>query len=101
MGAADMDTECLNRGGMLCIDDGRGRSIQVREGVIWLTQERDARDIFLFPGDSFRLDHPGRAIVQAIDVSTFTLTAAQPEPGPWARLVASHRKAPVLVTGQR
>jgi hypothetical protein len=101
MGAADMDAERLDSGGMLCIDHGRGRSIYVREGVIWLTQECDARDVFLFPGDSFRLDHPGRAIVQAIGVSTFTLTAAQPEPGRWARLVASHRKALVLVTGQR
>jgi hypothetical protein len=77
MDTADMSTECLAAGEILRIDHGRGRVIQVGEGVIWLTQERDARDVFLVPGDSFRLDHHGRAIVQAIDPSTFTITPAQ------------------------
>src|SRR5262245_47553402 len=47
------------------IDNGRGLSITCLKGHVWITQDRDVRDIILGPGQSFVLDRNGLAIVYA------------------------------------
>lgn len=42
-----------------------GLYLLCREGIVWITQEGDARDIILQAGEEFRLDRPGLVIVQA------------------------------------
>ena len=53
--------------------------IYVWEGELWLTQEGDRRDRYLGPGGCFRLDRDGVTLAQAIERSTVSLTAPQPE----------------------
>jgi hypothetical protein len=59
-------TEALPRGGLRRITDGRGLLLLCLEGRLWLTQEGDARDIVLEPGQTARVEHGGLAIVQAL-----------------------------------
>jgi hypothetical protein len=40
-----------------------GWTVTCRSGAVWITQEGDARDIFLMPGDGCTLDHPGLTLV--------------------------------------
>jgi hypothetical protein len=65
----------LARGGQLRIVDGRGLLIHVWQGSLWVTQERDRRDIVLEAGDSFRLDRNGVALVKAWDDTVLSLAA--------------------------
>ncbi len=57
----------LRWGTPLTVNDGEGTCITARRGTVWITQDNDLRDVVLSSGESFRLDHPDLAIVQAFD----------------------------------
>jgi Protein of unknown function (DUF2917) len=50
---------------LLDIDDGHGLAVLCVDGVVWITQSNDARDIVLKAGQTFVLDRPGLALVAA------------------------------------
>ncbi len=56
----------IGRNATLRIPHARGRTVLCASGQVWLTQHGDARDVFLTTGQSFTLDHPGDAVLQAI-----------------------------------
>ncbi len=68
----------LKRDGFLRIVDGRGRSLAVFRGLLWVTQDGDRRDIFLRAGQTFTIDQPGTTIVEALEDSS--LLVLDPEP---------------------
>jgi hypothetical protein len=70
-----LDGAALPRGGLLSIRGGRGALLFIDRGQVWLTQERDRRDIVLGAGAWYRLDRDGTAIVQARRAAVVTLTA--------------------------
>jgi hypothetical protein len=79
----------LTRGELLRLRDKRGRGIAVISGAVWLTQDADDRDIVLGPGQSFVLDRPGLALVQALQASAlmvFDARAPKPRRSAWPRL---------------
>ena len=64
----------LAKGDLLRFQDARGRSIVLVEGMVWITQEDDPRDVFLSDRESFAFNRPGVALVQAIsDASLIAL----------------------------
>lgn len=65
----------LPSGGLLQVENGRDLLVHVWEGSIWLTQERDQRDILLKAGEWFRLDRQGRCVVEATKPSAIALTS--------------------------
>jgi len=90
------DSLSLTRGSMLRIEDGRDILIYVWEGEIWLTEHGERRDRLLRAGDWHRLEREGAAIGYALERSTLTLTA--PEPEQFARrivLIMAGTAAPV------
>ena len=56
----------IGRNATLRIPYARGRTVLCASGQVWLTQHGDARDVFLGTGQSFTLDHPGDAVLQAV-----------------------------------
>jgi hypothetical protein len=71
-----LEGAALGRGELLTIREGRGALLFVDSGEVWLTQERDPRDVVLPAGAWFRLDRSGTAVVQARRAASVTLTAA-------------------------
>ena len=69
----------LDRGGKLKIEDGREMLVYVWKGKVWLTQERDRRDVVLRAGEWFRLDRNGVAVVTALAGCALTLTSPYEE----------------------
>lgn len=65
----------LPRGGVACIEDGKGVVVEVWDGELWITQEGDRRDYFVGAGSAFTLAREGLAIVYALRESQVTLTA--------------------------
>lgn len=50
---------------LLDIHDGQGVAVTCLEGVLWVTQSNDPRDVVIKTGQSFVLDRPGLALVCA------------------------------------
>lgn len=64
----DPDETCVQRltqGQSLKVRDATGCTVMCCAGTVWITQENDARDIFLTAGRSFTFDRPGLALIRA------------------------------------
>ena len=59
----------------ISVVDGKGARIAVTTGSVWITQERDPRDVLLRPGQSFTLDRDGTTIVEALIDAEIALDA--------------------------
>jgi hypothetical protein len=55
--------------------DGAGLTVRADSGRLWITQEKDTRDILLRAGEAFELDRDGLALVYAIDPAEVVLLA--------------------------
>jgi|SRR5271169_5687352 len=60
----------LNPREALHLDDAQGTILVAERGCLWVTLERDPRDIILTQGMRFEIDRPGRTIVAAETKST-------------------------------
>ena len=65
----------MGRGASLRIEDGAGILVYIWEGEVWLTQEGDARDHFVTPGQWFRIERDGAALLYATRRTHATLTS--------------------------
>jgi hypothetical protein len=57
----------LARGQTLKVRDGAGSTVCAREGTLWITEENSGADVLLAPGQCFRLQKRGVAVLQAFD----------------------------------
>ena len=55
------------------IPDASVADIRCTAGCLWLTLDNDPRDVILAPGDSFAADGPKRALLYALEPSSFVL----------------------------
>ena len=69
--ATKLDAQAVMR-----VFDGQGRGLAVLDGMVWVTQDGDPRDIFVGSGESFTFDRPGLAIVQALEPTHLFMLAA-------------------------
>ena len=65
----------LAQGSLLCIDDGREMRVHAWDGCLWITQERDRRDVTLKAGESFRIVRRGRTLIHAVRGGVIALTS--------------------------
>src|SRR5437667_399275 len=63
----------LDRRQTLVLKNAQGTVVAVERGCVWITLERDPRDIVLAKGMRFVIDRPGRTIVAAETASTLRL----------------------------
>ncbi len=59
----------LQRGEMVTLDDARGMRIRARHGLLWVTEEGNARDHILGAGETLTVGHGGRTVVQALQAA--------------------------------
>jgi hypothetical protein len=74
---------------MLRLRDVRGHSILDVSGRLWITQQGDARDIFLDVGERFAFDRDGEALVQAIGPRAAVAVIEAPAPASAPGLAAA------------
>ena len=74
-----LDQLVMARGSSLRIEDGDGMTIRVRWGGAWITQEADRRDYYIAPGESFRLNRGGSALVTALQRACVDATSPRTE----------------------
>jgi hypothetical protein len=56
------------------IEDGRGTTVRVVRGSVWITEEGDPRDRFMTAGARLAIASPGVTLVSALTPSTISLT---------------------------
>jgi DUF2917 family protein len=62
----------LRRGRLIRVS-GLGRTVHAHSGRVWITEENSERDVVLEAGQSFRLVHPGLAIVEAFSDASISI----------------------------
>jgi hypothetical protein len=89
-------TITIGRGDYARIEDGRGATVTVAYGSVWLTQARDPEDVCLQAGDSFRIRRNGVTIASGSKPSMLVVTPFTPESRPMRVAVATRgMEAPV------
>ena len=69
----------LARRDAVSLDGADGMELRVHHGCVWLTQDGDTRDIVIGPGQAFRLDRDGRAVIEVLRDAEISLrTLARP-----------------------
>ena len=63
----------LHKGEIYRIGDGKGKRIEALSGNLWITIDRDIRDVLLKPGEGFDIDRQGQTLISALDDSRFAL----------------------------
>lgn len=61
-----METIDLQRGELLSLRRGAGRTVTAHAGSVWITEEGRLDDVVLGPGESVTLDRGGLALIEAI-----------------------------------
>ncbi len=64
----------LAPGQTLRLRDAAGHTVRCDEGSVWITEDRLPRDICLAPGERYRLERPGLALVQAFGDASVDLS---------------------------
>jgi hypothetical protein len=75
LASLDLEPQSLPAQAIHRIENGRGARVTCIHGVVWVTQERDSRDIVLTAGQAFDLDRAGLAVVFALKPATITVGA--------------------------
>ena len=57
----------LTAGELIGLDGARGTTLRVTRGTLWVTLERDTRDVVLSAGDTFTIDRGGLTLIEAQD----------------------------------
>lgn len=65
----------LSAGQIVELDDARGTQLRPTRGMLWVTMERDPRDIVLEAGDAFTVDRNGVTLVEAQGRTTVCVQA--------------------------
>jgi hypothetical protein len=68
----------LARGKLTRIQNGRGLTLRVQHGAVWVTQSGSKEDTYLAAGDAFVLDRDGLTLVSTCGRSPFALVALVP-----------------------
>jgi hypothetical protein len=55
----------------LAFDDIEGTALAVTSGTLWITQEDDAHDVVLGPGDVWMVERDGLTIIEAQNDASF------------------------------
>ena len=72
----------------ITLADIRGATLRVTCGTLWVTQQRDRRDIVLQVGDRWAVERDGDTVVEALGDACFSMIAPHAEAPP-IRLPAS------------
>lgn len=69
----DQPVLALEPGQVVTLDDAAGTRIEARSGTVWVTEEGDADDHIVAPGQSLVVTHDGRTLVQALQPAWIAL----------------------------
>ena len=68
----------LQRGECIQVRGRSGRRVTAHSGVLWLTEEGNAKDILLRSGETFVLTRDGSAVVEAFAEAALSLSPWMP-----------------------
>ncbi len=66
----------LRKGEIHLLTSALGQRIEALSGTLWVTIDRDVRDIVVQPGQGFSIDRPGRTLISALDDARFVVLDA-------------------------
>ncbi|MEN9316825.1 MAG: hypothetical protein RJA99_4314 [Pseudomonadota bacterium] len=73
---SDISRLSIAKGEMIRLPKPAGATIAVMSGRLWLTQDHDARDIMLSPGDSFEIEGTELVLMEALEPAQIAVLPA-------------------------
>jgi Protein of unknown function (DUF2917) len=67
----------LADGELVELQDVRGTTLRVTHGTVWITQDRDIRDVVLRTGDVWTIERDGLTLAEAQGAATFCLVGGR------------------------
>ncbi|MEO5763940.1 MAG: DUF2917 domain-containing protein [Casimicrobiaceae bacterium] len=67
----------LKSGELAELRDVRGATLRVTRGTLWVTQDRDSRDVVLRTGDVWAVERDGLTLAEAQGAATFCILGGQ------------------------
>jgi hypothetical protein len=83
----------LRKNQVLALDEAQGARLYSEDGIVWVTQDGDLRDIVLKPGESVVLDRDTPTLVQAVTPARVRIGEPAPRAHGLAALAARLRTA--------
>ncbi len=77
----------LTRGQIARIENGKGMSLRVEAGSVWITEERSADDVCLKAGETYCIDKPGKTLISTLR-APFALVSIEPAVPVWTGFVS-------------
>ena len=74
---------CLQERHPLPLEDARDLEVECAAGTVWITQPGEPDDVFLQPGETFRIRSNGRVLVEAIGCARVRIRAVPRRPADW------------------
>jgi hypothetical protein len=68
----------LADGDLVELRDVRGATVRVTRGTLWITQDRDVRDVVLRTGDVWTIERDGLTLAEAQGAATFCVVGGAP-----------------------
>jgi len=67
----------LADGELVELKDVRGTTLRVTHGTVWITQDREVRDVVLRTGDVWTIERDGLTLAEAQGAATFCLVGGR------------------------
>ena len=83
----------LRKNQVLALDEAQGARLYSEDGIVWVTQDGDVRDIVLKPGESVVLERDTATLVQAFTAARVRIGEPAPRAHGLAALAARVRAA--------
>ena len=74
------DVVDLQSGELAELRDVRGATLRVTRGTLWVTQDRDVRDVVLRSGDVWTVERDGLTLAEAQGDATFCVLGGEARP---------------------
>ncbi|MBE0624878.1 MAG: DUF2917 domain-containing protein [Burkholderiales bacterium] len=68
---------CLERNKVVKLHGAVGHTLVCHSGSVWVTQDRDRRDVVLLAGETFTFDRNGPALLQAFEPGAVSILQAE------------------------
>jgi len=78
---------------VLALPAADGACVTSEDGVVWITQDGDPRDVVLTPGDTFCLERDTATLVQAFAPARIRIAEPRPKAHGFAALLRRLRRA--------
>ena len=72
--SSESEPRCLEKGAVLAVPRPLNHNVECLRGTLWVTHDRDPKDVVLEAGQTYRPERDARMLIQALSAAQFRVT---------------------------